>query len=73
MLIKKHVLQWHITHKCNLRCSHCYQNEYCNDLDIDQLNDILDQYLIFLKKKNFIGHINITGGEPFLHEDIFQL
>ena len=21
-------LQWHITHRCNLRCTHCYQDDY---------------------------------------------
>ena len=22
------VLQWHITHRCNLHCVHCYQGDY---------------------------------------------
>lgn len=71
--MKKHVLQWHITHKCNLRCSHCYQEEYCNDLPYIQLENIFNQYLDFLKKNNFKGHINFTGGEPFIYPDIFKL
>lgn len=71
--MKKHVLQWHITHKCNLRCSHCYQEEYCNDLPFTQLENIFNQYLDFLKKNNYKGHINFTGGEPFVYKNIFLL
>ena len=35
--MQKFVLQWHITHKCNLRCKHCYQEDYSCDLDLDNL------------------------------------
>ena len=70
---EKHVLQWHITHKCNLRCSHCYQDEYLKDLDIHKLKDIFYQYLDFINYYNFKGHINFTGGEPFIYKHIFDL
>lgn len=50
--MKKHVLQWHITHKCNLRCTHCYQNDYDKDLPLEKLEEIFNQYLSFLKEKN---------------------
>lgn len=71
--MKKHVLQWHITHKCNLRCSHCYQEEYCKDLEKKELEDIFEQYQEFLEFFQYKGHINFTGGEPFLYKDIFLL
>lgn len=61
---EKHILQWHITHTCNLRCKHCYQEDYVQDLKIEELEKILDNYIEFLKLKNFKGHINFTGGEP---------
>ena len=70
---RKHVLQWHITHKCNLRCSHCYQDDYVKDLAIDKLKNIFFQYLEFIKHYNYKGHINFTGGEPFIYEHIFNL
>ena len=75
VLIKmtKHVLQWHITHKCNLRCLHCYQEDYKNDLSYQQIKKIFFDYLEYLKANNFKGHINITGGEPFLHQNFFQV
>lgn len=70
--MQKHVLQWHITHKCNLRCLHCYQEDYKNDLNFKQITKIFSDYLEYIKNNNFKGHINITGGEPFLHPDFFN-
>lgn len=69
----KHVLQWHITHKCNLRCLHCYQEDYKNDLSYNQIKKIFFDYLEFLKVNKYKGHINVTGGEPFLHQDFFDV
>lgn len=70
---QKFVFQWHITHKCNLRCKHCYQEEYCKDLEIDELIRIFHQIKEFLKKNKAIGHINFTGGEPLLSKHLWRL
>lgn len=69
----KHVLQWHITHKCNLRCIHCYQEDYKKDLNFRQIEKIFYDYIEYLKIHNFKGHINLTGGEPLLHPDFFKV
>ena len=67
-------LQWHITSRCNLRCKHCYQDSYQNpELDLNNLLGIVTQYLELLSALNRKGHINFTGGEPFLREDFFDL
>lgn len=71
--MKKHVLQWHITHKCNLRCLHCYQEDYEAHLSFKQIQDTFEQYLYFLKVKGYRGHINLTGGEPFLCPSLFEV
>ena len=71
--MEKHVLQWHITHKCNLRCIHCYQEDYKNDLSFEEIKKVFCDYLEYIKKNNFKGHIIITGGEPFLHPDFFKV
>lgn len=70
---QRHVLQWHMTHKCNLRCRHCYQTEYVEDTSEEFLNDIFDEYLRFLDKHNMFGHIYLTGGEPMVHPYFFGL
>lgn len=69
----KHVMQWHITHRCNLRCSHCYQDEYSSELSFGELERLLYQYLRFCEKNAFHGHINFTGGEPLLSGHLFPL
>lgn len=65
--------QWHITNKCNLRCSHCYQEDYTDSLDmsIQELNDIADKLFYTLSKWGKKGDISITGGEPFIRKDLF--
>lgn len=70
---KKHVLQWHILHRCNLRCTHCYQEDYAAECSGQQLTQLFQQYLAFCKANDFRGHINFTGGEPLLSPDLFRL
>ncbi len=78
---KRMLLQWHITEHCNLRCKHCYHTGYdSKDLSFQQISDIFYSYKLFYNqwftKQNLpvrAGHINITGGEPFLRNDLFDL
>ncbi|MHA2231519.1 MAG: radical SAM protein, partial [Candidatus Hodarchaeales archaeon] len=74
------LLQWHITKRCNLRCTHCYQESYAtNELSWTNLLKILHQYIALLTSwreitnNKITGHINVTGGEPFLRGDFFEL
>ncbi|MBN1848689.1 MAG: radical SAM protein [Deltaproteobacteria bacterium] len=75
------VLQWHITERCNWRCLHCYQEHYSDDeLDFENLLDIKEQFVTLLDLMNQIksplkvsGHINISGGEPFIRQDFMDL
>lgn len=75
------VLQWHITEQCNLRCAHCYQEQFSTDeLPLEQLCLIIDQFKCLLKRlqinnpaAKMHGLINVTGGEPFLRKDFFDL
>ena len=69
----KHVMQWHITHRCNLRCSHCYQEEFGSELSFNELEKLFYQYMDFCDNNSFRGHINFTGGEPLLSEHLFPL
>jgi len=72
---KSLLLQWHITERCNLRCIHCYQNtdDIIPELPLEQLKEIIEQYIGLLKKWKIHGHINFTGGEPFIREDFRNL
>jgi radical SAM protein with 4Fe4S-binding SPASM domain len=77
---KRLLLQWHITERCGARCRHCYQNGQAQaELPLAQLLSILDQYKALLdqwrglSRQHIGGHITITGGDPFMREDFFQL
>ena len=67
--------QWHITDKCNLRCKHCYHDEYQqHGLEIPQLLDIGSTLCDAIQQWGKIGSFSITGGEPFLREDaVFEI
>ncbi len=73
------ILQWHITVRCNRKCKHCYQedNHKKKEMTTKELVEVVDKFVDFLiinnlhkKEKN---HINITGGEPLIREDFFDL
>ena len=68
----KFIIQWHITHLCNLRCAHCYQEEYKNHMAKEDFYLILDKLEAFLRGSELIPQINLTGGEPLLHHDFFE-
>jgi len=73
-------IQLHITEQCNLRCRHCYQ-EGCRPDEmsfseitavIDEISDMLNEW----KKTyriDFTSSFNVTGGEPFLRKDFFNI
>ena len=44
-------IQWHITNFCNLRCKHCYQDDFSKKSDLDGagLKAISDNILTALK------------------------
>lgn len=68
--------QWHITEKCNLRCKHCYHDNYTsvNELNLDGLIYIADKIDTTLKRWNKKGTLSLTGGEPFVVKDkVFPL
>lgn len=73
-------LQFHITGKCNLRCRHCYRSD--DNREILSLNDIyavFEQFFSLSEQYNYKNrikekpHVNLTGGEPLMREDIFDI
>lgn len=71
--MERFVLQWHITHGCNLRCVHCYQEEYQSHMPDAALYDILNQFTRYVRQRKLVGQINLTGGEPLLHPGFLPL
>ncbi len=73
-MVKRFVLQWHLSETCNLKCLHCYQEKHKPiQLPYDKLVKIYKQYKELLKSLKMKGHINITGGEPLCNPYFFKI
>jgi len=63
------------TNRCNLRCSYCFMNAgaagYVYEPTLDQLRDLMIQ----ARTERPMGSkaIQITGGEPTIREDLFEI
>jgi len=68
-------IQWHITNVCNLRCKHCYQEDFSkkNDLEWAGLKRVSDHILGSLREWNRKACIHLTGGEPLFKEELYVL
>ncbi len=68
-------IQWHITNLCNLRCQHCYQDDFSkrNDLDWAGLKKVCDNLLNTMRDWDKTACIHLTGGEPLLKPELFPL
>lgn len=72
--LQRLTVQWHITDRCNLRCSHCYQDSYRDKgPDLAMLKQIAQQiftlHQIAQADRKAPLQINLTGGEPCVHPD----
>ena len=68
-------IQWHITNLCNLRCQHCYQDDFSkkSDLDWAGLEKVCDNLLNTMREWGKTACIHLTGGEPLLKPDLLPL
>jgi selenobiotic family peptide radical SAM maturase len=65
--------QWHITNACDLHCRHCYDRSERSPLTEAQAIRALDHYERFCHEHWVVGHIDFTGGNPFLYPGFFEL
>ena len=71
---KEFYFQWHFLNTCNLRCKHCYQENYkFTDMDLGNLLKIANEIITALKKWDMFGRISLTGGEPFTSKHLYDL
>lgn len=64
-------LVYFVTGECNLRCKHCFYVTNHNKRKKEELS--LDEIKkIFSKREKFLW-ISLTGGEPFLRDDLVQI
>lgn len=62
---------WDLTSRCNLRCRHCVVSagEECTDeLDLSDCFRLIDEFADFK-----IGQLILSGGEPMIRKDFFDI
>jgi len=69
-------IQLHITERCNLRCSHCYQDgSRSGEMTLGEITSLVDEVSEMLTVWEetyavpFESSFTVTGGEPFLRSD----
>lgn len=65
-------LIYFVTHRCNANCDHCFDwQQRKNIKEAEELN--LKEIGSFAEKLPAIGHLSLTGGEPFLRPDLPEI
>jgi len=59
---------WQITHRCNLKCVHCFAYNVLDELNTEECKKVIDQL-----SEARVMILKITGGEPLIRRDIFEL
>jgi len=64
-----------LTHRCNLRCVHCYAKEYTPKREIPEPELSTEQWLAIIADVKEAGclYLLLTGGEPLLREDFPEI
>ncbi|MFQ5640239.1 MAG: radical SAM protein [bacterium] len=75
MNFRTHTISWNLTRRCNLQCEHCYLDaDFRTGRKVDELTtrdcfDIIEQ----IAEVNPNALLILTGGEPLLRLDIFDI
>ena len=67
------VIVWNITRACNLDCSFCYYDADKNPSGKDYLDFKLAKHIIEQLRQAQIKFVLLSGGEPLLYPEIFNL
>jgi radical SAM/SPASM domain protein of ACGX system len=71
-------IQWHITDMCDQRCKHCYifsedNNKCIKQMSYKDIKYTLNEIKDMCKKMNKLPYLYITGGDPILHPNFWDL
>ena len=73
---RSHVISWNLTQRCNLKCEHCYieggpiqKAMLAGELNTEECFRVIDE----ICEINPEALLILTGGEPLLRPDIFEI
>lgn len=72
-------IQWHVTNECDQRCQHCYiwKKFHIEGIRItpsmNQCKIVVEKVLRFCEEMDVLPYFSITGGDPLLYDNIWQL
>jgi len=59
-----------VTSRCNMRCKHCFYWENINSVDTELKSEEIEK---IAKSLPYLSFLRITGGEPFLKGDLYEI
>jgi len=67
-------VSWNVTQRCNLECAHCYMSAFAGadtrgELSTEECRRVIDE----IAQVNPHVFLILTGGEPLLRRDIFDI
>jgi len=73
-MARRFALQWHITHRCGNRCRHCYIADHKgSEPALAEVLEFLEDFAATCKKLDCMGELAITGGDPILHPQFWEI
>ncbi len=73
-MYKAYSVSWNLTQRCNLYCAHCYMSAFpgadaSGELSTEECRRVIDE----IAEVNPHVFLILTGGEPLLRKDLFEL
>jgi len=67
-------ISWNLTQRCNLHCAHCYMSAYAGvDISWELSTSECRRVMLDIAQVNPEALLILTGGEPLVRKDIFDL
>lgn len=67
------ILQWHLTHACEMHCAHCYDRTNLKVIRLEGAERILDDMEAFCLERGVEPAVTLSGGNPLMYPWFFDI